>query len=233
MTRASHLNENQQPKIPNQRLANILKKSLGAEVRANGFKANKHRYWNDLGDLVWLIQVGRGKVDTKDHVTFSISVGIYVPGVVEKYLNQAIPGKVDATYCCFNIDAGRLGGWGRDIWWELNTQDDVRKDEYVCREVRNLTRSHILPFLDKFRSPRNVADVLSDPSSVPETPFFKGMHALRYALAGILWGQLGHNEKHIYYLRRALSESRNSPLSDHILSLLKREGIAFGNEANE
>jgi len=138
------------------RLRRILTSYIEPPLKSLGFRRRGANYFRQLSEIWWLVSVQRSRWNTKEELSFTLNIGIYVPqATAGLYGNQPKhPGIAD---CILHLRLGYLQH-PVDCWWTLCVADAVPAavDEAVGQEIQELLVNHGLPFLERFHTHRDV-----------------------------------------------------------------------------
>ncbi len=191
------------------RMSHIFKTWVTPTLHAAEFKKRGIVYVRDLGSVQHLFQHESDHLNTADKFEFTTNCGIYVPGVKALYWG---PGSVepkapDAANGLLNVRPGELTPTG-DSWYELRSSDGPEKDNEVGQELRRLVEVAALPFFERFRDERVVAEFLSQPRRKEDRHIMPFDDTFELFFAAILWKRLGCKDKCRECIEREKSKTK-------------------------
>src|SRR5258708_29161951 len=86
----------------NSRLSAVFQGCVSPILSSHGFRKVKHGYEKKMEGLVWLLEIQRSRWNDAVEAQFTINCGIFVPGVVSRYVNQPERTRIDSTGCCIH-----------------------------------------------------------------------------------------------------------------------------------
>ncbi|MDC3952332.1 DUF4304 domain-containing protein [Polyangium jinanense] len=188
-------------------MSHIFKTWVTPALHAAGFKKRGIVYVRDLGSVQHLFNHESDHLNTADKYSFTTNCGIHVPGVRGTFGNCVEPKAVDAAYGLLNVRPGMLTPTG-DSWWELTSSDGPEKDDEVGQELRKLVETAALPFFDRFRDERAVAEFLSQPRRKEDRHVMPFADTFELCYAAILWKRLGCKDKCRECIERERSKTK-------------------------
>ena len=187
------------PNILNKRLNLILKDYISPFLRELGFRKKNLNYTCDINEVKWLINVQRSKLNDQSKSEFTLSVGVYVPGVWSTYATyeeaKIEPLNPTLRECSFYERIAMLTNEKRDIWWELRVDDSGKVDNEVAQDLLDKIKNVAIPFFSKFNSSLEVAEFLSSDLGGEYKYLFPRPKSVRLAYAGIIYFNMGEKGK--------------------------------------
>ncbi|MDI1427913.1 DUF4304 domain-containing protein [Polyangium sorediatum] len=178
-------------------------------LHAAGFKKRGSVYVRELGSVQHLFQHESDDLNTAEKYEFTTNCGIFIPGVKTLYWG---PGSVEPKAPqppdgVLNVRPGMLTPTG-DRWWELRSSDGPEKDDEVGQALRGLVETAALPFFDRFRDERAVAEFLSQPRRKEDRFIDPREDTFDLFYAAILWKRLGCKGKCRECIEREKSKTK-------------------------
>ncbi|HVK64290.1 MAG TPA: hypothetical protein VM694_07445 [Polyangium sp.] len=201
------------------RMSHIFKMWVTPTLHEAGFKKRGIVYVRDLGSVQHFFNHESDDLNTADKYSFTTNCGIHVPGVRGIFGNCVEPKAVDAAYGLLNVRPGMLTPTG-DSWYKLTSSDGPEKDDEVGQELRRLVEVAALPFFDRFRDERSVAEFLSQPRRKEDRHVMPFEETFELCYAAILWKRLGCKDRCRECIEREQSKTkkRYSPLPEKFLA---------------
>ncbi|MDI3287922.1 DUF4304 domain-containing protein [Polyangium sp. 15x6] len=203
-------------------MSHIFKTWVTPTLHEAGFKKRGIVYVRDLGSVQHLFNHESGDYNTADKLSFTTNCGIYVPGVFPAFANPSLeePKAPRAFQGLLNVRPNFLMPARRLTWWELTSSDGPEKDDEVGQELRTLVETAALPFFDRFRDERAVAEFLSQPRRKEDRHVMPFEETFELCYAAILWKRLGCKDKCRECIERERSKTkkRYSPLPEKFLA---------------
>jgi len=163
----------------------------------------------NLGSVQHLFNPESSSYNTAENHSFTTNCGIYVPGVFQAYANPNLeePKAPQAFHGILNVRPGMLTPTG-DTWWELSSSDGPKKDDEVGQELRRLVETAALPFFDRFRDERSIAEFLSQPRRKEDRFIDPREDTFELFFAAILWKRLGCKDRCRECIEREKSKTK-------------------------
>jgi len=203
------------------RMSSIFKTWVTPILHAAGFKKRGVVYVRDLESIQHLFNHESDHLNTADKYSFTTNCGIYVPGVIQAFANPSReePKAPDAANGLLNVRPGMLTPTG-DSWYELTSSDGPEKDDEVGQELQRLVETAALPFFDRFRDERAVAEFLSQPRRKEDAHIMPFADTFELCYAAILWKRLGCKDRCRECIERERSKTKKrvSPLPERFLA---------------
>lgn len=206
------------------RLTAILKTYVTPFLNDLGFRKDRNVYERVCGEWSWLIEIQRSHFQDKERADFTINCGIYIPAVAATYfefLNGQPPKSPDEALCAVRVRLGRLAS-EFDRWWQLCAGDDTKiVDHRIGQELADLLKCHALPFFQRFKSLREIADFLVGPWKTNPLGGDPN-NVIGPAYAGILFCKLGDRERAAAAFETCLRNHPKRLPSDRLRNLRDR-----------
>jgi hypothetical protein len=115
-----------------------------------------------------------------------------------------------------------------DKWWKVTSRDGAgdSADGEIVKELHNWVAHLLLPFLEAFQSPADVAGVLCGAKSTITPTFSPLVQSVRHAYASLIYKKLGDSTEAERAFEQALREAKGSPNEKFIMRL--REQVVEG-----
>lgn len=207
--------------ILKQRITRVLKEGPSALLLPLSFRKEGCVYCAVHGDVTWIVDIQGSRWNDTEEAQVTINGGVYVPGVVSRYLRKADPVKPKLVDCCVSVRIGMLSKSKLDTWWTVAASDRAPDDmdTRISAEMRNQVNELLLPFLTKFKSLIDVAEFLDRPISA-DTHFVAPQAVeQRYAYAGLVYSRIGDNAKSCIAINQAIREAEGKPNEEFIRAL--------------
>jgi hypothetical protein len=205
------------------RLNAILRHRLTPMLRAHGFRRSRNTYARQLQHLRWIVEIQRSSWNSEDQAEFTVECGVYVPGLMGIYGDRAEPESIDVTWCCLRQRLGSLSPERRDVWWRLRADDDaVVVDARIAEDIVTRMGRDAVPFLQRFVTPRDVAEFLTAPRSEEDRMVSPIAKSICLAYAAILSSMGGDVEAASVALDAAVAASRRKPNEEFLRRLRDR-----------
>lgn len=203
------------------RISGILRSGLTPLLRAHEFRKCGQVYVSERGDVSWVVHVQRSRWNDETEAQFTINGGIYTPGVVGAYLGRPEPSALKLVDCCLSVRIGMLSESKFDKWWKVAASDvpegaaDKRSGSEVCSWVESL----LLPFLQRFRLPVEIAGFLGGPADSATSSVSPQSMAQRYAYASLIYLRLGEVQEARGEIEKAVREAEGTAIEQVIQRL--------------
>src|SRR5437867_543938 len=101
------------------RLASVVKSGLTDTLKQLGFRKRGVVYRQEVDGLQWLIDVQKSGFNSKEKASFTLNLGVFVPGLWALYSGRSEPAAPQVPDCCIYGRVGQLTPDKRDHWWDL------------------------------------------------------------------------------------------------------------------
>ena len=145
------------------RLQSILKGYVTPLLKDQGFVRKGGVYYRALDELTWLVEIERSSLNDPTQSTFTVTCGVFVPGLVSIYVPVQEPSRPKYPHCALFARLGLLSEANMDVWWDLTATDTPSADIDIGLDIRRRLVKDGLPFLDRFHTRREVLDFLLAP----------------------------------------------------------------------
>ena len=139
------------------------------------------------------------------------------------YLGRSEPARKKLTDCCIQVRIGMLAEDRLDKWWVLKSNDDVEiSDRAVGEDMCYRLENHVIPFLNRFRSPETAMEFLSAPRTAADKLVLPRNKEISLSYAAAIAAKIGKTQEANAYLQKALSSVGQQFLKEVILNLQNR-----------
>ncbi|MDC0740010.1 DUF4304 domain-containing protein [Polyangium mundeleinium] len=191
------------------RMSHIFKMRVTPTLHAAGFKKRGIVYVREVGSVQHLYHHESDELNTAEEYSFTTNCGVYIPGVRTVYWgpHSVEPKAPDAADGVLHVRPGFLTPAGNP-WWHLTSSDGPEKDDEVGQELRRLVETAALPFFDRFRDERAVAEFCSQPRKKEDRFINPREDTFELFYAAILWKRLGCKDKCRECIERERSKTK-------------------------
>lgn len=201
------------------RLNAILKTEVTPFLKDLSFKKRQLIYSCDYDGLSWLVDIQKSRWNDPEEAQFTVNCGVYIHGVLSVYANMSEPAKPKIEHCSCSARVGMLTPEKKDIWWKLTSGDSNSVDGSIAHDLRSKIENVILPFLNKFKSPKDVSHFLSSDLGDEYSQVAPATKAQRLAYSAIIHSKLGSRDEAKRILDIAIEASKKSPIENIINNL--------------
>lgn len=137
----------------------IIKESFHNVLRPLGFKKKANNFYFQLEELGQIINVQKSAWGTKDEISFTINVGIFVPEYwkgLDYNESKEIPLFPTEPGCLIRKRIGVLRNQG-DTWYEVKENTNENK---LIEEIKNNIVDFILPYLESINTQQKLLQIL-------------------------------------------------------------------------
>lgn len=191
---------------------NIIKHGFHEILKPYGFKKRGNNFYLQLEDLGQIINIQKSRWGSKDHISFTINTGIFLPEHWRGLLCNAgkeMPGFPTEPECLIRNRIGSIRKQ-HDTWYDVNDKADEGK---LITAMKENLEQYILPY---FKSLRNKRDVLNFIDADPMT--------LQPIGKLVVYGELNLIEKAKAEYEKMFEED----LHPQFLETLKQYGLKYG-----
>ncbi|WNZ54056.1 DUF4304 domain-containing protein (plasmid) [Microbulbifer sp. MKSA007] len=140
----------------------LVKAHMSPELKKCSFKKYGNTWVRQLVGARQVVNVQTSRLNADDHERFTINFGVLFPEIWETCWQKELPKAVREDDCFPRLRIGEVLDFSmqkkRDIWWELNQEDDI---DLVGEKIGSLLKDKCLPFLDKMSTETDVINLLS------------------------------------------------------------------------
>ena len=192
----------------------IIKEGFQSVLKPLGFKKKALNFYLQLTDLGHIINIQKGKYNSKEQISYTINCGVFIPEywkVVYNYKNEQIPDYPTEPVCFIRRRIGDLINKD-DIWYEVDKTTDEKGQ---ANEMQKNLNQFILPFFNKLRTKADILSALDDPKFAVYNPG-----------RIVLYAEYGEYEKAKAEYEKVMNEIRpTSPYKMKIADYGKKYGI--------
>lgn len=155
--------------IAEQKFDTIIKDCFLSVLKPLGFKKKANNFYRQLPDLGQIVNVQKSMFYSKEHISFTINTGIFIPEywlVYYDYHDGNIPEYPTESACAIRQRIGDLR-YKRDTWFEISSDTDI---EVLKRETSDNVTNYIIPYFEKNKNKTNIVNLLED-KSIPLSKF--------------------------------------------------------------
>ena len=198
-----------------------LQTRLTQHLSQAGFRRTGNGYKRTFGGVSHVVDVQYSKWKNPNKVSFTLNCGVYVPRVVSVFHGTAEPLRPKLTDCCVYVRGGMLTDEKLDTWWSVAVEKNIEVAS-ASSAAEAMIKQHILPFLERFAEPADVAEFLSSHRCVSDTSVEPRADAVSHIYAAILWRTAGGSERCREMMDTALREAARTPLADVVAKFAAR-----------
>jgi len=192
------------------RLQKILKQWVTPVLHTHGFIQKGRTYVRELVPIYHVLNTESDDLNTSEQYGFTLNCGIVIPDHMRIWWNREPPSAMDAASGVLSVRPGFLVA--KSDWWYLRSSDGPDADVHVGHELRLIVEQGALPFFNRFRDQRQVAEFLSElPRKKDERALFSYGESYQMAHAAISWHLLGDQKRSRECLEKAIALSRTTP----------------------
>ncbi|HLD53318.1 MAG TPA: DUF4304 domain-containing protein [Sediminibacterium sp.] len=139
----------------------IIKDCFQTILKPLGFKKKGNNFYRQLQDLGQIINVQKSSLYSKDHISFTINTGLFIPEywlTFYTYHNGTIPDYPTEPICAIRQRIGKLK-YNIDKWFDLDPSTDIAA---LKNETIDNILNHILPYFEKAKTKADIIQLLQD-----------------------------------------------------------------------
>ena len=139
----------------------IIKDCFQTILKPLGFKKKGNNFYRQLQDLGQIINVQKSSLYSKDHISFTINTGLFIPEywlTFYTYQNGTIPDYPTEPICAIRQRIGKLK-YNIDKWFDLDPSTDIAA---LKNETIDNILNHILPYFEKAKTKAGIIQLLQD-----------------------------------------------------------------------
>ncbi len=198
---------------PQKRAAAIIKKWLTPTLQARGFTKKGRVYIRILPDVMHLMDIQQSDSNKKTAVSYTLNIGVYVPGVGATAFHGPTPTKFTAATGIIHARPGLLVDRRFDTWWDVTSGEDPTKDDDVGRNMLAIVEEGaFLHFFDRFMNKKALAEFLENPRPKRYQTIFPLVDSRWYVFAGLIWDQLGDYDRCRACMAKAVEAAKGKRL---------------------
>jgi len=132
----------------------LVSRVIWPHFKVLGYKksGNNFRFYNDEEGWGKIVNFQKSVFYDKQHIHFTINLGIYSLNI-DKYWGSRQAGAKFLEYNCpIRVRVGHLLE-GRDVWFDFTNETN---EVQLYSKIENIFIKHILPYLNKFNSQKDI-----------------------------------------------------------------------------
>ncbi|MEM8883280.1 MAG: DUF4304 domain-containing protein [Planctomycetota bacterium] len=141
----------------------VLSRGFTAHLKPRGFRKQRWTYTRRLSEVVWLLQAQRSQWNDSRGLSFTVNLGVYVPGVATLIDGKPEPKSPSLVRASVHGRIGGLDPENLDVWWNLDPGDLAATTSRAIAEIGERIQQRALPFLERMES---IEDVLANLDSL-------------------------------------------------------------------
>ena len=137
----------------------IIKEGFHELLKPLGFKKKANNFYLQLDNIGQIINVQKSAWGTKDSISFTINIGIFVPEYWLAYYNfqeKEVPKFPNEPECLIRKRIGTLRNQ-LDTWYDIKERTD---ENQIIAEMKKNVEDFILPYFKKIDSRNKLLDTL-------------------------------------------------------------------------
>jgi hypothetical protein len=173
-----------------------------------------------LDEIAWVVDIQRSQWDTTEKVTFTINIGIYVPGLMSTYGGMREPEHPQSSDCCVSVRIGKLLS-NKDLWWEISNNDTTERIDDLAAQVTDAIANYALPYLTNING---IADLIILFRTAVDGESVQGVinnSFVSTAYLGILYSLIHDHSSCCKYIAKSLEQAGSKPGSQTVQQLSK------------
>lgn len=195
-------------------LQSILNEYITPLLKMEYFVRNRNLYYCRQNELTWVIEMKRSIFNNCKEAKFTLEYGIYIPGIVSRYLGMNDPVHPTCVDCTLYSRIGNLADDHLDKWWVLtNTEDKSKMKNEIGTDISDRMIRDGLPFLHRFRTREEVLIFLSNPRDNRDKKIEPREGSIAWIYTSILALLLGNTERSHILWDKALQSAAKGPES--------------------
>lgn len=145
--------------VTEQNFAVIIKDCFQIILKPLGFKKKGNNFYRQLEDLGQIINVQKSSLYSKDHISFTINTGLFIPEywlTFFTYHNGEIPDYPTESICAIRQRIGKLK-YNIDKWFDIDSNTHIAE---LKRETTDNVLNYILPYFERNKTKTDVLQLL-------------------------------------------------------------------------
>ena len=141
----------------------IIKDCFHAILKPLGFKKKGNNFYRQLRDLGQIINIQKSTYYSKEHISFTINAGLFIPEywlTYYTYHKGGVPIYPTEPDCAIRQRIGALK-YKIDKWYDLNLMTDISE---LKKEMTDNVLNYIVPYFEKSKNKVGVLLLLQDPT---------------------------------------------------------------------
>jgi len=147
-----------------QEFETIIKNCFQTVLKPLGFKKKGNNFYRKLQDLGQIVNVQKSKFNSKEHISFTINTGLFIPEfwlIFYNYQGKSVPDYPTEPECTIRQRIGKLKYNNLDKWFEIDNNSDFSK---LNHELNDSVVNFIIPYFEKTKTKNNIIQLLQDKS---------------------------------------------------------------------
>jgi len=147
-----------------QEFETIIKNCFQTVLKPLGFKKKGNNFYRKLQDLGQIVNVQKSKFNSKEHISFTINTGLFIPEfwlIFYNYQGKSVPDYPTEPECAIRQRVGKLKYNNLDKWFEIDNNSDFSK---LNHELNDSVVNFIIPYFEKTKTKNNIIQLLQDKS---------------------------------------------------------------------
>ena len=147
-----------------QEFETIIKNCFQTVLKPLGFKKKGNNFYRKLQDLGQIVNVQKSKFNSKEHISFTINTGLFIPEfwlIFYNYQGKSVPDYPTEPECAIRQRIGKLKYNNLDKWFEIDNNSDFSK---LNHELNDSVVNFIIPYFEKTKTKNNIIQLLQDKS---------------------------------------------------------------------
>jgi hypothetical protein len=139
----------------------IIKDCFQTILKPLGFKKKGNNFYRQLQDLGQIINVQKSSFYSKDHISFTINTGLFIPEywlTFYTYHDGTIPDYPTEPICAIRQRIGKLK-YNIDKWFDIDLSTDIAE---LKRETTDNVLNFIVPYFERTKTKSDVLELLQD-----------------------------------------------------------------------
>jgi hypothetical protein len=184
-------------------VSRFVTEKLHPVLSGRGFRRTASTWNREVNGFTQVINLQASMFNVPSSEKFTINLGVYWDRAYTIYWQRPSPKYARDVDCILRTRIGdvledNFAGRARDVWWTVSSEEDL---ERVGADVPAKVVDEALPFLDRFRSLRDIDDFLASSKGIMPAPVY-------YAV--VLRNELGDRAGAIEALRLMAGTSESS-----------------------
>ena len=199
----------------------IVNNYISPKLKEKGFLKKRDTFFSLINDIRWVIEIQRSRWNNENEFQFTLNFGIYVPDLMEIFLNLNEPPKISIEHCSISCRIGMLMNNKKDKWWKL-TNNDTLSGSQKAIEIIEMIETFGIPFLSRFKDQVTVAEFLSSKRKIEEKQIAPQSEAYCMIYAAIIYFLTGAINQSNICTEEAIKMSKGSSSGDIIEEIAMR-----------
>ena len=147
-----------------QEFETIIKNCFQTVLKPLGFKKKGNNFYRKLQDLGQIVNVQKSKFNSKEHISFTINTGLFIPEfwlIFYNYQGKSVPDYPTEPECAIRQRIGKLKYNNLDKWFEIDNNSDFSK---LNHDLNDSVVNFIIPYFEKTKTKNNIIQLLQDKS---------------------------------------------------------------------